>query len=302
VSPQDLTDPSVAEPQSVPGPAQNALPPHTDEQAPPALAPEVRSRLLSQFERWLDNLAAGEPPPQGLPDEMLAELDAAGGNAPLSAPDTDLYTLFSALTTLSGEVRLQGRAFKQLADALAPLGDVPRRIQQLEGTQLASVEHIVHAIAQQSSAQPSALPPSKEVMAVLFDLYDRLDRGLGSFEEAMEDHAAPAQASWLARLFGHAPAPSLSPALEGLIEGYRLTLARLEGAMHQWGIERIGDAGQAFDPTRMTAIEAQTTQDQADGTVLEVYRSGYALHGQILATAQVKVAKAPAPQTQNQLE
>jgi molecular chaperone GrpE (heat shock protein) len=42
----------------------------------------------------------------------------------------------------------------------------------------------------------------------------------------------------------------------------------------------------------MTVVEVQKSDDVPDGTVLEVYRSGYALHGQVLATAQVKVAKA----------
>jgi molecular chaperone GrpE (heat shock protein) len=42
----------------------------------------------------------------------------------------------------------------------------------------------------------------------------------------------------------------------------------------------------------MVAIDVDSESHQPDGTIVSVYRSGYMHQGHILATAQVKVAKA----------
>jgi molecular chaperone GrpE (heat shock protein) len=45
----------------------------------------------------------------------------------------------------------------------------------------------------------------------------------------------------------------------------------------------------------MNAIDKEESATVAEGTVLEVYRSGYEWNGEIFRPAQVKVACAPAP-------
>src|SRR5438034_9891853 len=105
--------------------------PATEPSTRPSLPPEVRQRLIQQFEQWLDRMLAGEPPPARLPQDLLAELN---GDSPDAAQrKCDLYTLFSGLTTLTGEIRLQGRAFKQLIDTLVPLSELlPERMERME--------------------------------------------------------------------------------------------------------------------------------------------------------------------------
>jgi molecular chaperone GrpE len=126
---------------------------------------------------------------------------------------------------------------------------------------------------------------------VLFDLYDRLQRGLRTLDTGIESLRSRTGGGWLARLGGaESRMQQAITATEGMRDAQRLLLSRLEAALHQWGIERIGEAGDLFDPRVMTAVEIQSS-DKPDGTVLEIYRSGYALHGEVLATAQVKVAK-----------
>jgi hypothetical protein len=72
-----------------------------------------RSEILQRFEQWLDAALAGEAPPQGIPAELLA-----ADTAPESSP-TDWHTMWEAMTALTQEVKLQGRAFKQLSETLA---------------------------------------------------------------------------------------------------------------------------------------------------------------------------------------
>ena len=266
------------------------VPPHDEQVHEEPSRDELRRQLVEQFEQWVDRMLDGEPPPQGLPDELLASVqELAGGQANLPEQGCDLYTLFAALTTLSGEIRLQGRAFKQVTESLTPLADLPGQIEQIQSAQNESADLL--ARMQADDDEPGVMPSSKDVLSVLFDLCDRLHRGLRTLDTGIESLRSRSGGGWLARLGGaESRIQQAVTATEGMRDAQRLLLSRLEAALHQWGIERIGEAGDLFDPRVMTAVEVQSS-DQPDGTVLEIYRSGYALHGEVLATAQVKVAK-----------
>ena len=263
------------------GPTEDAATEQTSSAGQSSLSPEVRQRLIQQFEAWLDRMDAGEPPPAGLPAELLAEL---GDEADGAASDCDLYTLFSGLTTLSGEIRLQGRAFKQLVDALAPLGQLPQQFERLE-----------KSVTPPSEA--GGLPVSSdEVCSVMLDLYDRLNRGLETCDQGIASLRQRQRRGWLRRLLGRGGASDEAMAsAEALRDAAALTLARLDAIFDQWGIERIGQIGMSFDPQRMTAVHVRPSDEFEPGTVLEVNRSGYALHGQMKLTAQVTVARVTTP-------
>lgn len=74
---------------------------------------QARERILRRFEAFLDETLAAAEPPQGIAAEILAE---AAAEEP--APFRDFYSMWAALTALTQEVRLQGRAFKQLSASL----------------------------------------------------------------------------------------------------------------------------------------------------------------------------------------
>jgi molecular chaperone GrpE len=262
-------------------------------EAPRELLPgDVRRRLVAQFEQWLDRMAAGEPAPEGLPAEILADVQA---QSPTSGLESDLYTVFSALTTLSGEIRLQGRAFKQLADALAPLSQLPGKFERLEIAQASVAEELTAALSAEPEAEtePTGLPPAREVLAVVFDLYDRLERGLRTFDASLDTlKQEAATAGLMRRLLGTKTlAQGLLGSAAAIREGYQLTLSRLDGALRQWGVQRVGTVGETFDPAKMNVIEVQPDPARPDGAVIEVFRSGYLLHGNLLSTAQVKVCR-----------
>ncbi len=250
-------------------------------------APTVRQRLIAQFERWLDRMDEGEAPPEGIPQEIIDDAGQAPDQDDATA--TDFYTLFSALTTLSGEVRLQGRTFKSLTDALAPIAQLPAKLDRIESLQGIVVQDVSRRAAAESQA---AGPKSKDVLAVMFDLYDRLDRGLQTFEAGVNALRNQTPDGWRQRLLGGAAqSKALLDSADAIEEGYRLTLSRLDAAFLQWGVERIAAEGEMFDPNTMAVIEVQPAPGVADGTVLEVYKSGYLLGGQPLTTAQVKVCR-----------
>ena len=131
----------------------------------PRLSPEERERLVRGFETWLDNALANEAPPSGLTDELRSALQ---NGAPLPPIDggCDLYSLWSAMTALTQEVRLQGRTFKQLNDTL---------LRSLEAS-TAEMRNADVAADKSSHNAPSSAQARKEV-DILLDLRDRVERG-----------------------------------------------------------------------------------------------------------------------------
>ena len=78
-----------------------------------------RDDLMRRFEQWLDEALAAEEPPAGIDAEILAALADANPDANPETDDEidrpiDSYTLWAAMTALTHEVKLQGRAFKEL--------------------------------------------------------------------------------------------------------------------------------------------------------------------------------------------
>jgi hypothetical protein len=244
---------------------------------------DLRARLLARFEHWLDQTLAGEPPPRGVPDYLLDQATATvSSDAP--AGETDLYTLFSSLTALTGEIRLQGRAFKQLTDLLTPLVETPTTLARLEAA-------VDSAFSEKTSDDPGV--SHDQVCAVMIDLFDRLQRGLQTCDNGIQSLTARAgDGGWLRRLLQNPADDSAAVAsVQAIRDASALTLARLSAALQEWGVQRIGQTGEPFDPNRMSAVDVRTVDDVPPGTVLLVQRSGYAVNGIVKAIAQVTVSK-----------
>ncbi len=287
---------TAGEPSRAPGARPDDGAPAFEHAPPTSEKDAVREKLLGQFEQWLDRMLAEEPPPDGVPHAIMMAAAQSAENPAASA--ADLYTLFSALTALTGEIRLQGRAFKQLAGAMGPsFAQLAGQLDALRAAQAQATDEI-RVLAQTAQADvdqhnESHLPSAKEVLAVLFDMVDRLERGMQNLDKAQLTTAAAPKTSWWRR--AAAPAADPAAAVNAMREGYRLTYSRLDAALRQWGISRVGKAGEMFDPSCMVAVDVQTAQNVPDGTVLAVYRSGYTTHDEILETAQVQVARAGEP-------
>jgi molecular chaperone GrpE len=73
-----------------------------------------------------------------------------------------------------------------------------------------------------------------------------------------------------------------------------MNLERLDDTLAQFDVQEIVCERQPFDPKSMDAVDVEETDQQAEGTVLEVYRAGYEWKGEVHRPAQVKVARRPA--------
>jgi molecular chaperone GrpE len=67
----------------------------------------------------------------------------------------------------------------------------------------------------------------------------------------------------------------------------------MEAILARYGVTRMGDVGDSFDPERHEAIAVVPGRDQPKGTIAEVARSGYSVDGRVLRPAQVAVARPP---------
>ena len=76
-------------------------------------------------------------------------------------------------------------------------------------------------------------------------------------------------------------------------QGMRALLDQIEALLARRGVQRIGEAGEPFDPERHDAVEVRVTTDAPENTVVDVIRAGYAIDGRVLRPAQVAVARRP---------
>lgn len=83
--------------------------------------------------------------------------------------------------------------------------------------------------------------------------------------------------------------------LEGLAEGYKLSLERLERLLATYGIEPIACLGQPVDAALMEVVQIVVDPSQPSGVVLDEARRGYRRHGRVLRFAQVVATRSALP-------
>jgi molecular chaperone GrpE len=233
-----------------------------------------REEILRRFEEWLDGALADEEPPRGVEAEILAAMAGGGEGRSRPAPAA-AYSLWAAMTALTQEVKLQGRSFKELNDTLVS-----------QASRMAERERDLVREAERRCR--------KEALGVLIDLRDRLGRGLESLRTSEVEVPKTVRRGWLARIFSRPGEDSAGATLAALKKGYELGLERLDQTLEEFNVREIPCEGLAFDPQWMNAIDRQESSTVSEGTVIEVYRSGYEWNGELLRPAQVKVSCAPA--------
>ncbi len=211
-----------------------------------------REEILKRFEAWLDTAMTGEDPPAGIPAGIVEDADSQHENA------TDWHTIWSAMTALTQEVKLQGRSFKQLSESLDAAGERRGR---------------------------------KEALTALVEVRERLSRGIESVngfrkpEPGLIDRVFAARWREIEHVMG---------VVEALAGGYRLGASHLDDVLSGFGVRPVECIGKPFDPRRMNAVDVEETSAVAEGTVLSVYREGYEWNGELFRPAQVRVARRPA--------
>lgn len=80
------------------------------------------------------------------------------------------------------------------------------------------------------------------------------------------------------------------PAYEEYRKGLELTYRQLWEALARHGLERIAAAGKPFDPYYHQAVERVESNEQPEGTILEVLQDGFLFHGRVVRPSMVRVS------------
>ena len=244
-----------------------------------------REEIVRRFEALLDSALASEDPPAGIDAEIVEALmndspNSAGG--PAAARNCDSYALWAAMTALTQEIKLQGRAFQELNRTLAA-----------QTEKIADDLRAVYAERERALRRETERRCRKDVLGALIDLRDRLGRGRESVRVSEKEIAAGNRGGWLARIFSEKVTGARADALGALVRGYELGIDRLDQTLEEFNAREIRCEGERFDPRRMNAIDSEESATVAPDTVLEVYRKGYEWDGEVYRPAQVKVSRAP---------
>ena len=158
-------------------------------------------------------------------------------------------------------MKLQGRAFRDLADSIAS------RQREIE-----------------RDAERRA---RRNILAGLIDLRERLVRGRESAAAARVRIEQPREATLLQRLLAKPePDPAAEEAVEALIKGYVLSAERLDQMLQEFGAQEIQCKGAPFDAHKMNAVDTEETDSARKGQFSRC--TGAATNGKVKSISQLR--------------
>jgi molecular chaperone GrpE len=184
----------------------------------------------------------------------------------------DLFTLFTALTSLSTEVKRETRYVKQA------LNDFQAVFKTLE-----SSHHLLHQtfeLKQQEKEERSA----NELKPLLFELIDFRTILANAFEQYTQ--VAFPKKSWWQRKKQNLPSAYIA-----ITHGNQLLLKRLDAILQQQHVYPMDTIGKIFQPEIMQAVHVEQNQSLPSGVVLSECRKGYYWKEKVLRYAEVIVNK-----------
>jgi len=266
--------------------------------------------ILADFRSWLLQALAAP-----------AETDAA---PPAEAERVDLHTLVGQFVALRQEVNLQTRATRgqqeQNAETLRKLSETVAALEQAQENDKPDAEeaqaeilrpflktlvdvHDALALARREAerVKDSVLPALERIVSAPLAPPRPQETGLGIYVRFLGAgkavrHGKPAAIEL--------NTPQSEPVdqtatrvrrlVNSLIDGYTMSLQRVERTLEQAGLEAIPAVGEPFDPETMEVVEVVHEPGRVATEVLDEVRRGYYWQGRVFRFAQVRVVR-PAP-------
>jgi molecular chaperone GrpE len=143
----------------------------------------------------------------------------------------------------------------------------------------------------------------RDLEAELAQMEDRYKRAVADLENYRKRSARETERSvadsneallrdWLEAVDSVERALRMDPE-EPLLEGLRAVLDQMDAILARQGIQRVGVAGEPFDPKLHEAVGVRESEEVPEHTTLEVAQSGFALGDRVLRPAQVIVSRTP---------
>ena len=181
----------------------------------------------------------------------------------------NLALLFSELSVLRNEVRVQARQFKTALDEMRSLTELLGEQNKRLGRDLERAREM-QGMAQRQTERP-----------LLLDMLDVRDR-IAAAVAVMSDY----RPGFFSRL-----ASAETKLAQGLGEGIALTLRRLDDALSERRVRPIEAVGGRLDPNTMRVVSVAYDAQRKPGEVLSEGRRGYVRDEELLRLAEVIVNK-----------
>jgi hypothetical protein len=249
------------------------------------------SGLLDGFEAWLRTQPPlGPPSPADGPDltTLLREFLAVRQEITLLTRATrtqqeqnaaTLQELAGALATLQNRTAESGTP----RDELKGLLEVRDALGRAEGEIQKSLANVEQVLADAGGDTDPPLPPLPTVPTWLRWIGVR-GPDLAAWEGYQANLAERRQRR-------EATLGRVRQIVASLVEGYGMSVQRLDRLLATLALEPIPAQGQRFDPELMEALEAVPGTGKPAGEVIEEVRRGYLHQGRILRYALVRVAR-----------
>jgi molecular chaperone GrpE len=151
-------------------------------------------------------------------------------------------------------------------------------------------ERRAEAAPQVADQEPGdANPPRRDderYLRALADLDNYRKRSAQEVERRVTEAADRLLLEWIEAVDSVDRALGMQPS-----DGLRSVLEQMEAILARQGVERVGAAGDRFDPELHEAISIRESDEVPDRTVLDVARSGYRNGERVLRPAQVVVSR-----------
>jgi molecular chaperone GrpE len=132
----------------------------------------------------------------------------------------------------------------------------------------------------------AARADDERYLRALADLENYRKRAAQEVERRVTESADRLLLDWIEAVDSVDRALAMEPS-----DGLGSVLGQMEAILARQGVERLGAAGDRFDPELHEAISVQERDDVPDRTVLDVARSGYRRGERVLRPAQVVVSR-----------
>ncbi|HEX6204667.1 MAG TPA: nucleotide exchange factor GrpE [Solirubrobacterales bacterium] len=123
-------------------------------------------------------------------------------------------------------------------------------------------------------------------LRALADLDNYRKRSAQEVERRVTEQAERLLLDWIEAVDSVDRALAMQPS-----DGLRGVLGQMDAILARQGVERVGAAGDRFDPELHEAISVRESEEVPDHTVLDVARSGYRRGERVLRPAQVVVSR-----------
>lgn len=188
------------------------------------------------------------------------------------APDADADPATAAPLTPEQETMLLRAALAEANEEIARQADAAQRGQADLANMRRRHDEERISIRQQANSG---------LLVRLLPIVDELDLAVGHLEKSGLAKSGGADAA--------NPGPEVNAAPDSWSTGVRLIQRKLAAFLESEGVTRIESLGQPFNPELHEAVGMAQVDDAAPGSVVEVLRQGYRLHGRVVQAAQVVV-------------